>query len=618
MKQRFTLLLLIVAVAFTGVRARAAYVPEKLVPRDTILLMTIPDMDQAAAKFRETSGYRLFQEPFMKPLIERAKKDITAAIAENLGEDQSETLMTFLGSVKGQLTFAVSGSPKNIMSGKAIRFAVIWDAKEQRDAARKAIESSLGKADKMRVVREKVPGGEILKMITEGEDDAAFFGFSDSLIVLGADKQSVADVFRRRTGDLGESLAENLSFREDHARFFRNSQMYMWGNLEAVVDGVIVGMAEQPGNAAGGNPLMAAINPGQAMKALGLTGLKSLAAGIQYDRAGSNAELFLKVPQSVRKGLLKIFVTEPKTTVPPRFIAGDIATYSRWRKSGKDIIDTIEATIREAVPMMSGFVSMMIDQAGKANDPNFDFRREFIGNLGDDIIQYSRASKDITLESLSSPPTMYLLGSGNPKTLLEAARKAQGGMGMPGLGAAKEEDFLGNRVLVMPAGVKLNLDGGKPESKYVYLTTSRGYLAIATDRDLLEDFIRGGSKGAPLSELPHFRELAQKAGGLDTGWLFFENPQQSIELLLRSLKADPKAWQKIIGVNPFQVMKINVGDTAGADKKVDEQEQMVTDYIKLLPTFEQIRKYLGYTVGTVSSDADGILVRAVSPDSLGE
>jgi hypothetical protein len=618
MKQRFIHICLIALLAFISTRSQAAYVPEKLVPRDTILLMTVPDIDLATARFQETSSYRMFNEPFMKPLFERAKKDISDAISKELGQDQSAALLEFLGTVKGQLTFAVSGNPKTVMSGKSIRFAVILDAKNQATAARKSIERSLEKAEKLRVVREKVPGGEVWKMISEGDEqgDAAFFGFSDTLIVAAPDKQSIVDVFRRGSGDLGESLADDPSFREDHSRFFRKSQFYIWGNLDAVMSGIIAGMADQPGNNAGGNPLMAAVNPGQALKALGLTGLKSFAGAIQFDRHGSQGEFFLKVPQSVRKGLLKVFVTENRPAVPPRFIAGDMATYSRMRKSGKDIVDTIEETIREAVPMMAGFVSMMIDNAGKSNDPNFDFRREFIGNLGDDIIHYTRASKEVTLESISSPPTMYLLGSGNPKALLEAARKAQGGMGMPGLGAAKEEDFLGNRVLVMPAGMKLNLDGGKPEAKYVYMTTGRGYLAIATDRDLLEDFIRGGSKGARLAELPRFRELAEKAGGLDTGWLFFDNPQRSVEPLLRTLKADPEAWHKIIGVNPFQVMNINVGDAT--PEKADDPEKMVTDYIKLLPTFEQIRKYLVYTLGTVSSDADGILVRAVSPDSMGQ
>jgi len=304
--------------------------------------------------------------------------------------------------------------------------------------------------------------------------------------------------------------------------------------------------------------------------------------------------------------------TEHRSSAPPSFVGDDVAHFVRWRKSGEEALQILEKTLAEAMPMAAGFLTMMIDQVGKMKNPDFDFRRQFIGNLGDDIMTIQMTPKEFTLDALFSPPTLYLIGSGNPDALLDATMTAQSSMGIPGMDA-KGEDFLGKQIYAMSAGVKLGV-GGKPAGqRHLFATTARGYMAIGTERELIEDFIRGGGAANKLSEINGFRQAVEKVGGLGTGWFFYDNPLDMLNMLLTSFKQNPNALESLFGPVFFKAILINPNSSTGSDPGMTIQQRM-TEYIALLPDFKQIAKYMSFSVGSAMTDADGILIRAYSPD----
>ena len=69
---------------------------------------------------------------------------------------------------------------------------------------------------------------------------------------------------------------------------------------------------------------------------------------------------------------------------------------------------------------MAGLLQMMLSSAGKDKDPNFDLKKNLIGNLGDDFITYEKAPKSTKLEDLQKVPSLTLIGSPDPAGLLEA------------------------------------------------------------------------------------------------------------------------------------------------------------------------------------------------------
>src|SRR5207244_7522517 len=104
----------------------------------------------------------------------------------------------------------------------------------------------------------------------------------------------------------------------------------------------------------------------------------------------------------------------------------------------------IEKMIGEISPQGAVGIKAMIDYAGKDKDPDFDLRKNLIGNLGDDLISYQKSPRKQTLADLNSPPTLFLLSSPKPEQLA-AALKALGSI-MPQQAKLKEREFLGRKV----------------------------------------------------------------------------------------------------------------------------------------------------------------------------
>ena len=81
---------------------------------------------------------------------------------------------------------------------------------------------------------------------------------------------------------------------------------------------------------------------------------------------------------------------------------------------------------------------MALASAGKEKDPNFDLKKNLIGNFGDDIITIVKAGPGGT----NKPVSLRLIASPNANELVGALRTAASLMptGAEGL---KEREFLG-------------------------------------------------------------------------------------------------------------------------------------------------------------------------------
>lgn len=591
--------------------------PERLVGRDTTVIFTVPDWSAAVSAFKSTSSGKLFDDPAMKPLIKQIAADFREAISEEMTEKDQKYFDEFVGLLDGQITIVLDDLSDIAKNPEFPPVSMIFDVKDKTRELSDFMERSIKDEDEMQVLRDRVAGGEIFTMISKGNKKAKagdmFVGISGSMLAIAFEKEKVADLIRRKNGDLQNSLADNPTFRADHARFFRNAKGYLWANIEELMK-LARENSKQP-EQSGGNPFAMAMDPMKMFDAFGLMGWKSLAMATEFDSQGADLNAFLNIPETGRKGLFKLLETSGQSAAPPAFVEGDVAKFSRWRKSGREMLSIVEHTMAEAVPPFAGFVSMMIDQAGKMKDPNFNFREQFIGNLGDDIIAIQKMPATFTLEGLASPPSLHLVGSGNPEALLEAMNIAMSSMGVPGM-KAQDEEFLGKRIVVIQAGVKMGTDGKPAGPKSFYAAATRGYLAIGTERELIEDFIRGGNNSRGLTDMNGFRRAAEKVGGLGTGWFFYENPAETLNLLLTSLKKDPNALQRFFGPSMFNIILVDPNKKAG-NKPEKTMQQRVAEYIRLLPNFNQIAKYLSFTVGSVSTDASGILVRSHTPDKAG-
>ena len=213
------------------------------------------------------------------------------------------------------------------------------------------------------------------------------FGQVDSALVVGDSIKAIEKVVAKLTGGSVRSVGDTAEFQgSEKAASFRGSYAFGWVNV-AAVSGVLGAGADmlRPQAAALG------IDPRKALAAFGIDGLRSLAFSAQQTPEGSFGIFAAGVPEAKRTGLFKLFAFEPKDSAPPAFVPADAVKFQRWRLNGQKTWAALESMLSEVSPQLGGFLQMSISALGKDKDPNFDFKKAFVGNLGDDYVT-SRSS----------------------------------------------------------------------------------------------------------------------------------------------------------------------------------------------------------------------------------
>src|SRR5262245_4338878 len=106
MKRNFNLLVLLLSLS-CALHA-AAPSPEKLLPSDTLAVITVPDFAKARIAYEANATSQLWRDPAMRPfsekLMTKVKEEFLAPLERQLGVK----LADYSGLVQGQFTFAVS------------------------------------------------------------------------------------------------------------------------------------------------------------------------------------------------------------------------------------------------------------------------------------------------------------------------------------------------------------------------------------------------------------------------------------------------------------------------------------------------------------------------------
>lgn len=585
---------LVLTLAFAGV---AATLPaEKLLPADTLVVLTIPDFDKAAAAAKDIPFAQLWRDPAMKPFAYKFETKLRALIGKedkNFARDWAE----FKPLIVGQITLAVLRGNWPGDAGSEPEFVVFLDVKDKAKQLKDFIEkcekrdAEAGKTFQ----RETVRGIKFARAMEKDAGDAPqkkqpYVGQSGSLLLISESTKALEKVLARQDG-AGAGLDETPEFERARSAVGRDVHAFGWVNIKAFL-GVLAKMPAAQGDA---NPL--GVAPGRILDAIGLGGLDGVVMAANQTPEGTQIELFVQTPQARRKGLMSAFTPEAKEAGPLPSVGGDVAKFTRIRLDGQKMFTTIERIITDINPQMAGIVALMIENVGKDKDPNFDLRKQIIGNLGSDFITIQKAPRGTDAADLASPPTLFLVGSPKAEALLQSLLIVNP---LP----PKEREFLGRKIYSLSAIPGLPAAGGRGQMNF---STAGGYLAVSTDVAMLEEALRGEASGKPLRDVPGLSEAAQKVGGFNTGWFAYENQTETLRLLLESLRKDPSALEKMFA--------LPLGG-AGAPLPSLQPLKDVVDF-SLLPPFEAISKYFGYTVQATAGTPDGISFKAFVPVPVG-
>jgi hypothetical protein len=387
-------------------------------------------------------------------------------------------------------------------------------------------------------------------------------------------------------------LEESPAFQADYGPRLRESPFYLWLNAKVLTD-----LLTKSAAGTGDDASSSSSNISTFFSATGLGHLSSLSVSYKHYPEGDATQLFLAVPEDKRPALLKIFAAEAKDSAPPSFVPADAIKYWRWRLNMTRSYKALEAMLNDLIPPQAmAQINMVFAMAGKDKDEHYDLKSELLNNLGDDIISYTKAPKSSTLEDIKSPPTLYLLGSPNPDKLAAALKVL---LAIPFQGAPiTDREFLGRKIYnaAPPAA-------GNAKSAGVSFSASGGYLALAGDPSVLEEYLRSSdSKAKSLVDTQGLSDAAQKVGGMGTGLFGYANESQTMRPLFEVLRKQNPSVQDILGV-PIP--------NAAIAAQLDSFRQWAD--FSLLPSYDAVAKYFSFSVYAGSFTSDGFALKAFMP-----
>lgn len=627
------LLSIAILAAATTFMARAA-VPaaEQYLPADTLAVLAVPDCTSASTAQAQSAAGQFWADPAMKAFRDKFEAKLQKEAIDPLEKALGIKLADYKALLQGQLTLAIVRNGWQGKEDPIPTLLLVLDTKDKAEQLGKnLVEVRKKLADQSKPTRtEKIRDVEFTvltvnlddlnksdaKDAPKGDDakdkkDAPghkvdfAFGQSGSLLIAGTGLKDIEKVLAKIGGASVPCLGDDPGYDRDHKDLFRNALGYGWIHTAPLLEILGKVVSEAAAKDQNSNPM--APKPDKILAATGLTGLRSLAFSFGVGPDGAQGALYMGVPQDKRKGLFQLIATEAKEAKPPSFVPADAVEFSRWRLDGKKIWTTIESIANEISPGMLGFFLTQMESGVKEKDPAFDFKKNFVANLGEDLISYRKAPRGKGLEVLNSAPALVLVGSPNPESLFQTVKTiAMLAPGAAGSLEFKEREFLGRKVYSIPLPSMPSADGSAKE-KTLSIAAHAGYLAFSTDNGILEEFLRGSeAKIKPLAELPGLVDTAQKVGGVETGLLGYINDTENMRFTLEALKSDAGLLGKLFAATPL----------AGSG---DNKEQALKEWVdfSLLPPFDQISKYFSWSVYAGKMTADGFSIRSLTPTPPG-
>lgn len=626
------------AMAVAAPTGRAAIPPaEKILPPDTLFVVGIPD----CAKMREIQTKSPFgqlwndlaMKPFHDKFVAKFKEEFVAPLERELGVKFDD----YASLLQGQFTFAVTQEGWQGKSDVVPAVLFLLDTRDKSgqlktnlaDLRKKWVDA--GKSIRTEKIRDiefsilPLSSNDVPKTLTkffpqhqevqelgkEAEKKSPdkpeiVIGQVESLLIMGTTTKAVEKVVLHLTSGSAPALTDEAAFEANRLAMFRDAALYGWFNAKTFFD-VLVRIPPEKPNPEAPNP-MPTPPMDKILTAVGLTGLKTVAFDFRSSNEGSSFDFSLGTPEASRQGIFKILAAEPKASAPPAFVPANAVKFQRWRIDGQKAWAALEKMLNDISPQALNTLNFLINnanEAAKEKDPNYDFKKNVIGNLGDDLISYQKSPRGATLGELQSPPSLVLIGSPNPDQLVTAVR---GPLFLltARAGTPDEREFLGRKIysFQLPTPPTRGMSNAAPRK--LNFAASGGYVAISTDAAILEEYLRSSEgKAKPLRETAGLTEAMQRVGGPGTGMFGYENQNETARIAFDVLKklgsastnAD-SSLNPLAGTVPF----------AAPEKKIKDW----LDF-SLLPDFNKVSQYFYFTVYGGGANAEGITFKAFAP-----
>ena len=612
---------------------------EKLLPADTLVVVSVPDAAKLRDLYGKSAQSRFWNDAAMKPFREKFLAKWNDEFFVPLERDLGVKFDDYSALPQGQVTVALTqnGWTGNDQDAAEPGVLFLLDTKDKSGQLKTNLAdlrqrwTDAGKAIKTEKIRDldfaivPLSSNDLPKTLKSffpqkqeiqelGKEaakkpaptDALVIGQFESLLIVGNSTKVIEAVMAHLTGGNAPALADDPAFEQNRLALFRDAGFYGWCNTRSFVD-LLLKLPKAKPNPTAPDP-MPLPELDKVIASLGLSGLKTLTFAFRDPGDGAVFEVFLGVPEASRQGLFKLMAIEAKDAAPPPFVPADVIKFQRFRLDGPKTIASLEKMLKDVSAQLIDSWEYLLkngEEAMKQGDPNYDLRKNIFANLGDDVLIYQKAPRGNSLAELNSPPSLVAIASPNAEPLARALSGLLIIRSSDAL-APKTREFLGKKIYSI--GLSLGPPTPGPTESLSY-AASGGYVVFSTDAATLEEFLRSAeSPGKPLRETAGLADAAQRVGGQGTGMFTYENQAETMRIVFELLKKLTPATPAPSSSNPL----VNAIPFAGPEKSLRDWMDF-----SLLPEFAKVSKYFYFSVWAGSANADGLNYKWFSPTPPG-
>lgn len=111
------------------VRAQSVPPPEKLLPADTLGVITVPDLTAARRLYEQSPQMRLLGEPALEAFVNQVRAKLETEFFQPFEQQTGASLADYLAVAQGQVTFALTRNGWPARPGAEPGLVVLIDAR---------------------------------------------------------------------------------------------------------------------------------------------------------------------------------------------------------------------------------------------------------------------------------------------------------------------------------------------------------------------------------------------------------------------------------------------------------------------------------------------------------
>ncbi len=494
-----------------GLTARGAFAAEKgpndrLLPPNTFLYVTVPNVGELKTRFAKTHTGQLLHEPKLADFmgeIHKKLNEISDEVQKHIGVRLSDAFAI----PDGEISLAVL-LPTD---AKKLAVAAIVDFGKNRDTVDTILKNTaegLDKAGFKKATRDfegtqltvytranKSDGDDKKDDKSEKPEEPDFgsqvaYAIKGDTLIASSSPVALQDILRRWGGKHAETLAELAPYKAivDLGKQESSPSVLTWYVNPVSLVQAFVKSAEVDQSI------------GMAMAVLPLLGLNNLKAiggtvHMDTDKYDSISRILVYVDQPAT-GVLGVLHFPATKQTPPAWVKEDSTSYIAINWDIQKAFTAIEGLVDQF--MGPGFTAQKLDEwATDDNGPKIHIKKDVLDNL-DGSIDVCTDSPDA-----NNPESMRLLvalGVKDAKKAKAALDKVSKMQGIP----VKTRDFRGEIIYTLEG-----IPGFGNSNKEMGLTVVQNHLMFSNDVSRLEQLILGDKDRKPLAEAEKYKKIAE-------------------------------------------------------------------------------------------------------------